>query len=257
MARPTLNEVKSAGQPGWVVDRANDEHLFGRLYMRRISPSVTWALARAGWSPNAVTVAFIACGVAAGVIIAFGGLATAIIAAVLVQLSLLLDCCDGELARLNRQTSARGVYLDRVGHYLCETAMLIGLGVRAQGQLTVSGRYVTVGLAAAVLACLVRVETDGVVIARAVQGLPATHAAEALQPRAAGLASVRRGVRMLQVHRIIQEIELSVLVLLAAIADQIRDGLLATRLLLAGCLVVAALLVIAHLVAIVSSRRLL
>jgi phosphatidylglycerophosphate synthase len=257
MARPTLNEVKSAGQPGWVVERVNDEHLFGRLYMRRISPWFTWALARAGWSPNAVTAAFVACGVAAGVVIAFGGLATAIIAAVLVQLSLLLDCCDGELARLTRQTSARGVYLDRVGHYLCETAMLIGLGVRAEGQLTLSGRYVSAGLAAAVLACLVRVETDGVIIARAVQGLSAAHSADALQPRGAGLASIRRAVRTLQVHRIIQEIELSVLVLLAAVADQVRGGLLATRLLLAACLVVAALLAAAHLVAIMSSRRLL
>jgi len=256
MARPTLNDVKSAGQPGWVVGRVNDEHLFGRLYMRRISPWATWALARSGWSPNAVTVAFVACGVAAGVVIAFGGLGTAILAAALVQLALLFDCCDGELARLTGRTSARGVYLDRVGHYLCETAMLIGLGVRAQGQLAISGRYVTAGLAAAVLACLVRVETDCVVIARAVQGLPAAHSDQALQPRAPGLASIRRIARMLQVHRIIQEIELSVLVLLAAIADQVRGGLLATRLLLAGCLIVAALLVLAHLVAIMSSRRL-
>lgn len=256
MARPTLNEVKSAGQPGWVVERVNDEHLFGRLYMRKISPRVTWLLARSGWSPNAVTVAFVACGVAAGVVIAFGGLATAIVAAVLVQLALLLDCCDGELARLTRRTSASGVYLDRVGHYLCETAMLIGLGVRAQGTLTVSGRYVTAGLAAAVLACLVRAETDSVVVARAVQGLPAGHSGAALAPRAAGLAQLRRGASVLRLHRIIQQIELSVLVLAAAIADALRGGLLATRVLLACCLAVAALLVIAHLVAVVASRRL-
>jgi len=256
MSRPSLDEVKSEGQPRWVVERVNDEHLFGRLYMRKISPRATWLFARMGWSPNAVTLAFIACGVAAGVVVAFGGLSTAIVAVVLVQLGLLCDCSDGELARLTKRTSATGIYLDRVGHYLCETAMLVGLGFRAQGHLTVSGAYVTAGLAAAVLAVLVKAETDNVVIARAVQGLPAAHGDEALQPRRAGLALVRRAASLLKVHRIIQEIELSVLILLAAIADQIRGGLVATRVLLIACLIVAALMVLAHLAAILASRRL-
>jgi phosphatidylglycerophosphate synthase len=256
MPRPSLGEVKSAGQPRWVIERVNDEHLFGRLYMRKISPRATWALARLGWSPNAVTLAFIACGVAAGVVVALGGLATAIIAAVLVQLGLLFDCSDGELARLTKRTSAGGIYLDRVGHYLCETAMLVGLGLRAQGHLTTSGRYVTAGLAAAVLACLVKAETDNVVIARAVQGLPASHNDAALQPRGSRLALIRRAASVLKIHRIIQAIELSVLILLAAIADAIRGGLLATRVLLIACLIVAALMVVAHLVAIMASGRL-
>jgi phosphatidylglycerophosphate synthase len=256
MPRPTLGEVKEQGQPRWVVERVNDEHLFGRLYMRKLSPRATWLLARLGWSPNAATVAFIVCGVAGGVVIAFGGLATAIIAVVLVQLALLFDCSDGELARLTKRSSAGGVYLDRVGHYLCEAAMLTGLGLRAQGHLTTSGKYVTAGLAAALLAVLVKAETDNVVVARAVHGLPAGHDNAALQPRGAGLAVVRRAAGLLKIHRIIQQIELSVLVLLAAIADEIRGDLLATRVLLVACLVVAALMVVAHLVAIMASRRL-
>jgi phosphatidylglycerophosphate synthase len=256
MSRPTMDEVRAQGQPRWVVERVNDEHLFGRLYMRKFSPRATWLLARLGWSPNAATTAFVVCGVAAGVVIAFGGLATAIIGVVLVQLALLFDCSDGELARLRKQTSATGIYIDRIGHYLCECAMLIGLGLRAQGALTTSGRYVTAGLAAAVLACLVKAETDNVVIARAVQGLSAGHDNEALQPRSAGMASLRRAASLLKVHRIIQQIELSVLVLLAAIADQIRGGLLATRVLLVAALIVAALMVVAHLAAIVASKRL-
>jgi phosphatidylglycerophosphate synthase len=256
MARPTLNEVKSAGQPGWVVERVNDEHLFGRLYMRKVSPRVTWLLAGTGWSPNAVTLCFIGCGVAAGVVIAFGGLATAIVAVVLTQLALLFDCSDGELARLTGRTSASGIYLDRVGHYLCDSAMLVGLGIRSQGALTVSGRYVTAGLAAALLASLVRAETDNVVVARAVQGLPAAYSPVALAPRSTGLALVRRLASTVKVHRIVQQIELSLLVLLAAVADRIAGGLLATRVLLAGCLIVAALLVLVHLAAIMASRRL-
>jgi phosphatidylglycerophosphate synthase len=256
MPGPSLAELKSEGQPRWVVERVNDEHLFGRLYMRKFSPRATWILARMGWSPNAATLAFVVCGVAAAVVVAFGGLATAIAAAVLVQLSLLFDCSDGELARWSKRFSVSGVYLDRVGHYLCETAMLAGLGLRAQGHLTTSGPYVTAGLAAALLAAIIKAETDNVVVARAAQGLPTGHGDQALQPRGAGLALARRAAGILKIHRIIQAIELSVLILIAAVADAIRGDLLATRVLLLACLIVAALMVVAHLVAIMASGRL-
>jgi phosphatidylglycerophosphate synthase len=256
MPRPTMNQVRAEGQPSWVVERVNDEHLFGRLYMRKLSPRATWLLARLGASPNAVTAAFIVCGVAAGVVVAFGGLATAIIAAVLVQAGLLFDCSDGELARLTKRTSVGGVYLDRIGHYLCDAAFIIGLGFRAQGHLTTSGRYITAGLAAAVLAILVKAETDNVVVARAAAGLTGSHDNAALQPRGSGLAQLRRAASVLKVHRIIQAIELSVLVLIAAIIDAARGGLTATRVVLLACLIVAALMVVAHLAAIMASRRL-
>jgi hypothetical protein len=58
------------------------------------------------------------------------------------------------------------------------------------------------------------------------------------------------------VHRIIQAVELSVLILLAAIVDAARGGLTATRVLSVACLAVAAVMVIAHLAAILASRRL-
>jgi phosphatidylglycerophosphate synthase len=251
-----MNQVRAEGQPSWVVERVNDEHLFGRLYMRKLSPRATWLLARLGASPNAVTAAFIVCGVAAGVVVAFGGLATAIIAAVLVQAGLLFDCSDGELARLTKRTSVGGIYLDRIGHYLCDAAFIIGLGFRAQGHLTTSGRYITAGLAAAVLAILVKAETDNVVVARAAAGLTGSHDSAALQPRGSGLAQLRRAASVLKVHRIIQAIELSVLVLIAAIIDAARGGLTATRVVLLACLIVAALMVVAHLAAIMASRRL-
>src|SRR5262250_3282483 len=93
-AGPSLADLRQKGQPRAVLDRLNDEHWLGRLYGRKLSPYATWVFARLGWSPNAVTTAFIVCGVAAGVVIAFGGLTTAIVAAILVQLALLFDCSD-------------------------------------------------------------------------------------------------------------------------------------------------------------------
>jgi phosphatidylglycerophosphate synthase len=256
MSGPSLAELKATGQPPSVIARLNDEHWAGRLYMRRISPHATWVFARLGWSPNAVTLAFIACGVAAGVVIAFGGLVTAIAGAILIQLYLLFDCSDGELARWSGRTSATGVYLDGIGHYLGEAALLTGLGIRAQGHFSLAGGYVTAGLAAALLSALVKAETDNVLVARAKAGLGGTHTEDALAPTGQGLALARRLAAGLRLHRVIQAVELSVLILVAAIIDAVHGGLGATRVLILGCLVVAALMVVAHLVAIVASRRL-
>jgi phosphatidylglycerophosphate synthase len=239
-----------------VIARLNDEHWAGRLYMRRFSPWATWVFARLGWTPDAVTAMFILCGLAAGVVVAFGGLGTAVIGAILIQGYLLFDCADGELARWSNRTSATGVYLDGVGHYLGEAALLTGLGIRAQGHLTVTGSYVSAGLAAALLAMVVKAETDNVVVARAKAGLPGGHEEDALAPRSSGLAVARRLASVLRLHRITQAVELSVLILAAAIVDVVRGGLLATRVLVIACLVVGAIMVVAHLAAILASRRL-
>jgi phosphatidylglycerophosphate synthase len=256
MPGPTLAELRAQGQPPSVIDRLNDEHWAGRLYMRKLSPAATWVFARLGWSPNAVTWAFIVCGVAAGVVVAFGGLATAVAAAVLIQAYLLFDCSDGELARWSKRTSVSGVYLDGIGHYLGESALLTGLGIRAQGHVTLSGGYVSAGLAAALLAAIVKAETDNVIVARAKAGLPGTHEETALAPRSQRLALARRLASVLRVHRITQAVELSLLILAAAVVDAVRGGLTATRVLIIACLVAAAVMVIAHLAAVLASRRL-
>ena len=256
MAGPSLHEVRVKGQPPAVLERLNDEHWAGRLYMRRVSPYATVLFARLGWSPNAVTVAFMVSGVAAGVLTAVPGIAAAVGVALLIQLYLLFDCSDGELARYTGQTSATGVYLDRMGHYLAEAVLLAGLGVRAQGHFSLTGGYVSTGLAAAVCATLIKAETDGVTVARASSGLNGKHDDQALAPRSSGLALARRLAAALRLHRIIQAVELSFLILAAAIADLATGSLTATRVLAVTALAVGVVMTAAHLVAIVASRRL-
>ncbi len=90
-----------------VIDRLNDEHWAGRLYMRKVSPAATWVFARLGWSPNAVT----------GRVhrLRHRGRASSSRSAAwparsaappLIQAYLLFDCSDGELARWSKRTSA-------------------------------------------------------------------------------------------------------------------------------------------------------
>ncbi len=292
MSGPSLAELRAAGQPESVTARRNEEHWAGRFYMRRLSPYGTWVFARLGWSPNAVTWLMIGTGVTAAVVLAVPGFASAAAAALLIQLYLLLDCSDGELARWSSRTSVMGIYLDRVGHYLAEAALLAGIGVRAQGHFALAGGYVSAGLAAAVCAILIKAETDNVSVARAKAGLPglatqdgavragadapgaagagvagsaaaagvAGSAAGAVdaaaEPVSASLARARRLTAALRLHRMIQAVELSLLAVVAAVIDAAYGSLAATRVLVVACLVVAALMVAAHLTAILASRRL-
>jgi phosphatidylglycerophosphate synthase len=254
--RPTVAEVKAGGQPPGVLDRTNEEHWAGRAYGRHISPYFTWVFVRLGVTPNQVTVVMVVCGVLAGVVLAFGGLWPAVLAAVLIQVYLILDCSDGEVARFTGRTSVAGVYLDRVGHYLSELGLLIGLGFRASGHWTIASGYVTAGLAAAVGAALIKAETDNVFVSRYKAGMGEKLSDEALAPRGSGMSMARRAAAILRFHRIILAVELSVLALVAALVDLVRGDLLATRVLVVVCFAVAALQAVLHLVSILASRRL-
>jgi phosphatidylserine synthase len=71
--------------------------------MRRISLHVTRILVATPLSANAVTALMIPVGLLAGLALSLPGIAAAVGAALLAQAWLLLDCCDGEVARW-RQT---------------------------------------------------------------------------------------------------------------------------------------------------------
>jgi phosphatidylglycerophosphate synthase len=254
MSGPSVAEIRAVAQPESTMDRRSGEHWAGVLYMRRLSVYVTWALAKTPISPNQATGLMILCGLVAGVVLALPGLWAAIGALLLVQLYLLLDCSDGELARWTGRTSITGVYLDRVGHYFAEAALLIGLGFRAAE--TLPDWYVVLGFAAALGAILIKAETDLVDVARARSGLVAASESSAEQFQSRGLGLARKVAAALRFHRIVQAVELSILVVIAAVWDSISGDLTATRVLTVACAVVAVVQLVLHLISILASRRL-
>ena len=175
----------------------------------------------------------------------------------LIQLQILFDCSDGELARWRGQRSTVGVYLDRIGHYLTEAALPIGLGIRADGGWDEMGTYTTLGLLIAVLVLLVKGETALVTVARAEAGLPlARDTASVAAPRASLLRRLRRAAGKAPFFRAFVAIEATVLALAAAIADALNGGLSVTRALVWVLVPVAALTAAGHLLAILTSDRL-
>ncbi|WP_169986228.1 CDP-alcohol phosphatidyltransferase family protein [Microbispora sp. H10836] len=251
MSAPSVAELRAVAQPQTTMDRRSGEHWAGLLYMRRLSIYATWLLAKTPISPNQVTGLMIVCGVAAGAVLALPGFWAALAAALLIQVYLLLDCSDGELARWTGRTSITGVYLDRVGHYFAEAALLIGLGFRASE--TLPDWYTVMGVAAALGAILIKSETDLVDVARARSGLVATSEAAAQQFTSPRLALARRFAAALRFHRVIQAVELSLIVVVAAVLD---NWFSATRILVVACVVIAGVQLLLHLVSILASRRL-
>lgn len=240
-------------------DRRSGEHWAGRLYMREISLHIDPYLVNTKITPNQLTYLMVVVGVLGGAALLIPGLPGAILAVVLFQIYLLLDCVDGEVARWRKQTSITGVYLDRIGHYLCEAALLVGFGVRGADvfhqQGTTNWLWAFLGTIAALGAILIKAETDLVDVARQRSGLPAVKD-EASVPRSSGLALARRAAAALKFHRLVGGIEASLFILAVAVLDMIQGDLFFTRLgiaVLAGIAVVQTLL---HLVSILASSRL-
>ena len=226
--------------------------------MREVSLRVDRYLVNTKVTPNQLTYLMTVAGVLAAPALLVPGIPGALLGVLMVQLYLLLDCVDGELARWKKQFSLGGVYLDRVGAYLCDAAVLVGFGLRA-ADLWGTGRidwlWAFLGTLAALGAILIKAETDLVGVARHQGGLPPVKEA-ASEPRSSGMALARRAAGALKFHRLILCVEASLVILVAAVLDAVRDDLFFSRLAVAVLAGIALLQTLLHLVSVLASSRL-
>jgi phosphatidylglycerophosphate synthase len=258
MPKPSVAELRPVVHPEGVKDRRSGEHWAGRVYMREVSLRVDRHLANTRVTPNQLTYVMTVAGVLAAPALLVPGVPGAVLGVLMVQLYLLLDCVDGEIARWKKQYSLGGVYLDRVGAYLCDAAVLVGFGLRAAdpwGTGPVDWLWAFLGTLAALGAVLVKAETDLVGVARHQGGLPPVEEA-ASEPRSSGVALARRAAAALKFHRLILGIEASLFILLVAVLDAIGGDLFFTRLGVAVLAGIAVLQTLLHLVSVLASRRL-
>lgn len=255
-SHPTIAELREVTQPPSVRTRAGAEHWVASAYLRDLSPYLTRVLLRAGFSANGVTWLMVLCAALAAVSIGWPTLLGAVLAVLFVQLQMLLDCSDGEVARWRQTSSPLGVYLDRVGHYVAECGIAVAIGVRVTGELQASGVWISAGLLLGLLVALNKVENDLVHVARHYAQLPQLTDVESVRVPSGGLLrQARRLARFVPFHRVFHSVELSLLVLAAALVDLVVDGA-ATRVLLTGLVVAAVVTVLGHLVAVLTSPRL-
>jgi phosphatidylglycerophosphate synthase len=254
---PSIAELRAVTQPDSMLNRASAEHWAGPLYMRRISPYATRLLLRLGLSANGVTWLMLPSGVLAALSLTLPGLAGALLCVLFIQLQFLFDCADGEVARWRGESSATGVYLDRIAHHVTDAALPAALGVRAAGGWDSLDGWTTLGLLVAVLVLLIKAETHLVEEARAKVGLgKVSDSVATAAPRPTALRRARRALDRLPFYRAFVPIEASLLALAAAVADAVAGDLVGTRTLLIALVPIALITALGHLIGVLTSQRL-
>jgi hypothetical protein len=118
-----------------LANRANDG-LYSVFFLRKISKLFTWLAVRLKMTPNQVTLISFAIGLFSAYEFSKGNFWGIFAGAVLLQLSIIIDCVDGELARYTRQFSQLGAWLDaitdRIKEYLVFFALAYGAAKNGQ-----------------------------------------------------------------------------------------------------------------------------
>ncbi len=128
-ARAAADSVPDARIAQLQANRA-DDGFYSTFVVRKASKPLTRLALRLGWSPNAITLLSFAIGIAAAALFAVGDRWALLGGALLLQLSLVVDCVDGEVARATRRFSALGAWLDastdRVKEFLAYAGLAYG-----------------------------------------------------------------------------------------------------------------------------------
>ena len=241
---PTIAQLREVCQPASVTGRSNAEHWVADLYLRRISLYLTRLLLKTPITANGVTYLMILTGISISLALQISGIKGLIIAFLLSQLQMLWDCCDGEIARWKSTQSPKGVFLDRVGHYLTESLIPIALAYRVDSE-----NYELLFLATlvSVFILLNKGFNDSVHVARAYSQLPKiADSKDVSAPKSPLLRLARSPFRIFAVQRAFHSVEMSILILLFSASENlIRFGL-----------PLAAFVTAGHLISILGSRKL-
>lgn len=266
---PTLSELRAKAQPIEVRSRKNAEHWSAQLYLRHFSIYFTMLLVRTKISANGVTGLMILAGWCIAGSLLIPGIWGAILAVFFSQMQMYIDCCDGEVARWRGTSGAKGVFLDKVGHYTTEGLVAAALGVRAVGEWSnliddPAGSYplLLAGTALAALVLLNKALNDMVHVSRAFNGLDKlADSKEATELNPGAIATLKRIARFVPFHRIFHSVEMSLMALLSSIVTAIAvpagaEPLVGERWLVLVMAPLCLLSVIGHFMSIMASRRL-
>lgn len=266
---PTLSELRARAQPIEVRSRKNAEHWTAQLYLRHISIYFTMLLVRTRISANGVTGLMILAGWCIAGSLLVPGIWGALLAVFFSQVQMYIDCCDGEVARWRGTSGAKGVFLDKVGHYTTEGLVAVVLGVRAVGEWSNLADdpartypYLLAGTVLAGLVMLNKALNDMVHVSRAFNGLDKladSNEATALVPGT--IAKLKRVARFVPFHRIYHSVEMSLMAVLASVVTLIAvplgaDPLFGERWLILIMAPLCLLSVVGHFLAIMASKRL-
>ena len=131
----TVSKAQIAAMPqsrirGLQANRV-DDGFYSTFVVRKLSKPLSSVAIKLRMSPNLVTVISFIVGVAAALSFAQGARWALVLGAFLLQLSLILDCVDGEVARATHRFSVIGAWLDASTDRVKEYAVYAGLATGA------------------------------------------------------------------------------------------------------------------------------
>jgi phosphatidylglycerophosphate synthase len=243
---PSIAELRAVCQPASVTGRSNAEHWVADLYLRKISLYLTRVLLKTPITANGVTYLMILTGVSISAALQIPGVTGLLVAFFLSQLQMLWDCCDGEIARWRNTQSPKGVFLDRVGHYLTESLLPIALAFRISGDSDDYRLLFTAALIS-ILILLNKGFNDAVHVARAYASLPKLADSKSVsEPKSLVLRVARAPFKIFAVQRLFHSVEMSLIILIFSGSETLIEiGLPIALFVTAG-----------HLVSILGSRKL-
>jgi phosphatidylglycerophosphate synthase len=166
------------------------------------------------------------------------------------QLQMLIDCCDGEVARWRNTKSPMGIFLDKLGHYLAECLIPLCLGLRLAGwpnESVTTSIYPYFGALLAILVLINKGLNDAVHVARAFSGLEKIQDTKGANLPVKGLLrSLRKVFNYLPAHRIFHSVEFTILIVIFGSFGQA----------LTIALGIAIFVTLGHITAIVTSSKL-
>lgn len=133
----TSADVRQAERQLFSSLKGEFEGFIDRYFNRKLSSWFTRIFLALGVSPNVITMVATLVGLLAAVVFGFGTYIAGVAAALLFQLAAVIDCSDGEVARLTFTESPFGAWLDiamdNVVHMAIFGGMAIGAYINATG----------------------------------------------------------------------------------------------------------------------------
>lgn len=109
----------------------SDDGFYSTFVLRKLSRRVSMYSVKRGWTPDQITVTSLVLALVVAGFFATGWLPLMIIGAIGVQVSIIIDCADGEVARFTGVSSQFGAWLDAATDRIKEYALYAGLAFGA------------------------------------------------------------------------------------------------------------------------------
>lgn len=248
--KPTIAQIREISQPVSVTGRSTSEHWIADLYQRRISVYLTRILLKTPITANGVTWLMVIVGASIGPVLLIQGWVGVALALFLSHLQMLIDCCDGEVARWRNTKSPMGIFLDKLGHYAAEGLIPIFFGLRLAGwpERPITGSiYPFIGALLAGIVIVNKGLNDAVHVARAFSGLTKIQDTKGANlPIKGALRSARNIFKFIPIQRIFHSVEFTMFIALFGnypLSLEIALG-------------IAIFVTVGHIAAIVSSAKL-